>query len=1278
MTKGRTLRRIRKPSKKTYLSKGGQQALDYRDKQDSYVAQIAAKKELYNIIQKESAVAYNYETTKKNNDSLTEIQNILTFINTFYDQKNTEYNELIDNIKSMIDKYGLEYKSYFIQPIKILKESLNDINNLITYATHIQTDFTSEIVHLHLIKQRLGLLTSAKEYTNIINKKIVSVNDSIKKIEELLIKEEAQKKTEREGLIIRTENKKTELSTSINTVKRDYPVSFIPNNNPYIEGCPLGTVLGEDGKCNYYNDTTLIESVPIQRNLINTETSDWVIWFNNITTTNLNDPLVFERKPLQYLMRLRQDDMKYFTEKDDTYFNIKYIVTEQNGALYKNPDGFYIFVTDVIEKPLSIPGFSKYYFDSNNLPRSVQIIDIPEEQKPILRNNLSQDKYFKALHDIDQILYGIKYVETDNNGKLLNNTVVPFYPNYDSYELNGVDYTKLSSNGIDSIIYRYKGQFEDKLDDFNMPATQAQAQAQAPAMFGGQVQTQAPLLFDTLSLDPHAYNLITNLYINKYVQMKVDKFYNPFIFPQFFLNLGDYFIIHNVGKEPIVFNTSANSEEKRVVVYPNQMCCFVFSDYSKSLRYGSLFLDRYISNQTKSSKATKYKDIYVFVENNQPLFDTEHNLISVPNLNPDTKTYYEYDDMFETTPKQISEIVDVPIATYDISQKFYSYSSPFITLTNIGVTYVFCDASGNPLLDILGYFIPVPSPIHYNNGKYIWYALEKVKEVTLLNNYDGIVNIDEQYDNTQFESPYSTTVNNISVFINSLGLPLLANRESYLGVSPIVKTEVKQVQLFLPQNFKIAMIDENASNLQIKTQMLVGLLKVYTQNTQVLENYFKDISGNMNNISSLKDELFNTVNEVQVSRDMTTLGIKEKAAKQLYEQILITKANLEKYNSDKIQRDVYNQEVNKVKETRNNDMVIISAKIQAIKDTNTALLEFIASLTTKVNSNNNLDPNSKSTLLSKLDKSSLDINTIKQSEITLEQSFNFVKDSINKSDTIENVNKRAQNINIVLKSTESLERNVAGVSQSLNELSVEITKNELELKKNQIVALVNAIAANKTDVDQNASYIASLPTDNPQINEQKKIIENSMKVIDDIAKTVDTDQKVIVTFTPEIANEQLSRYTNYINNSISLEKQNIAAAVGVIDNLKATASTTQLIAIKTELLRKIDDFKIKHTSIKTLLNNISSKISYEQKQIFESELLENLNIIQDIENNINTLTTTISAEEAIARVAEIDTLNSKIQYDLQVIELTTQAPAPAPLIQGGKKKKWPTRKQKRT
>jgi len=316
---------------------------------------------------------------------------------------------------------------------------------------------------------------------------------------------------------------------------------------------------------------------------------------------------------------------------------------------------------------------------------------------------------------------------------------------------------------------------------------------------------------------------------------------------------------------------------------------------------------------------------------------------------------------------------------------------------------------------------------------------------------------------------------------------------------------------------------------------------------------------------------------------------------------------------------------------------------------------------------------------------------------TLEQTFEFVKNSISSSDTIEKANKQAPNINILLKSSETLEKNVSSVADTLNGISVEINSNEINIKKDKLVYLVNSIATSKTAVNQNTAYLESLPTDNTKINEQKQIIQNSMKVVNDIATTVENDQKVVVTFTAEIVDEQFVRYTNYVDNTIKNEMKNIEVAQTLIQGLQASASTTQLLELKSELLQKITAFKEKHNSIETLLNSISSRISDEQKQSYETELLNNFNNVTDIENSINTLATPADVNSASGTVSDIDGLNDTLQYNIQTLELNTlAAPAPvqveestketdtalapqrpSPTLQRGGKRRWPTRKHKR-
>jgi hypothetical protein len=288
--------------------------------------------------------------------------------------------------------------------------------------------------------------------------------------------------------------------------------------------------------------------------------------------------------------------------------------------------------------------------------------------------------------------------------------------------------------------------------------------------------------------------------------------------------------------------------------------------------------------------------------------------------------------MFETTPKQISEIVNITVPEEEVSYELYSYTSSYVTLCAVANIFVYCNANGNPLLDVLGYFIPVPSPIHFDTKNYVYYLLEKQKSVKILSDYVGVISIDKNYDySIQFKSNYFTSVNTIKVYINSAGLPLLANHFAYLGLPDVSEATEKQTQLFLPEQFKIVRIDTNVSKKLIQSKMLIGLLKIYTQNTQLLETNYKDISGNINNFKDLKSQLFNILNNIEVNKSFDNLDNYEIEAKDIYKKILETNQNLEKYVSEQKQLSIYNKEIDKIKSSRKAELELARSKLDKIK-----------------------------------------------------------------------------------------------------------------------------------------------------------------------------------------------------------------------------------------------------------------------------------------------------------------------------------------------------------
>ena len=69
-------------------------------------------------------------------------------------------------------------------------------------------------------------------------------------------------------------------------------------------------------------------------------------------------------------------------------------------------------------------------------------------------------------------------------------------------------------------------------------------------------------VFKTL-VNPMYSNLIEPFYKNKYIEINTDDYLAPFTLPKFLVESGDYFLICNISKLPIVFNISKTSDERR-------------------------------------------------------------------------------------------------------------------------------------------------------------------------------------------------------------------------------------------------------------------------------------------------------------------------------------------------------------------------------------------------------------------------------------------------------------------------------------------------------------------------------------------------------------------------------------------------------------------------------------------------------------------------------------------------------------------------------------------
>ena len=1198
-SRGKTLRmKKKKPQQKNILKKqkGGQVSIkpaDYKNIQDTYEKNLQEKKDLYTIIQKEGVSVYDYETSNANTNALTEVNIIIAFIQNFHSGLQSQQHTIQSDIELNLSKYSSYYNSYFVIPKANLEIVLAESQENLLFAQNIQQQFSNKLVHLHLISQRISLLTQAQEKTNSINKKFVDVLNTINSIFKIM-KEELDKKTlEKEILSKEVEQQKTSLANAIALVNRIPPTGFVANSEtPFIQGCPLGTVL-ENNQCVYKSQDTIVETVPFQISLTNSNTSDYLIWFNSINQQSVGNPTIFKRKPLQYIAKL--------TPEDSLLFSTNYVVCEESGALYKDHNGFTIFIESILANlDSSLPGFTNYYIDFDSIPQEVQLINNPA---PTLREVETKIKYISLLKDIDQVLSGIQYIETDVSGSYTS--IIPFFPEYYDFNEDGNQFMKKTYNGVDIITYNVVA----NLDTFLNNSDLAKAQV------------------DTINLDPKNYNVIQNLFLNKYTEISINKLYNPFVLPSFFVDNGSFFMFHNTGNYPITFDISATSDEQRVLLYPKQIICFVSSLNSPMLKYGFLYFDRIITTNTKSSYIAPINstDTYVFLNKTTPLVDSEGNLLAVPNVDVANSLYYDYDDIFETNPHAVTINKSLNISSTTFSQEFLQYSSSYITFVKDANIYVFSDISGTPNLDILGYFVPLPSPLHYTNNTYIWYCLDKQKQVTVVNDYSGIINIDDSFDyNSQYKSTYSTMVKDILVYVNSSGVPIVGTKNAFIQTS--IPTTNINTQLFLPQDFTISNLNVSVSEYNIRSSKLLGLIALYNQNISNLQNYYKDISGNMNNLGDLHMQMDDLANTINTNRNITQLDTYENTLRTIYNNVLQTQKNLDEYYDRMVQQKVNNVQLNQVKTLRQNELSAIQTKINSIQEN---LIQANKSLST-LN-----DPNLNS-----------DYQTLNKIFINTQQTFDTVNTNINTLQDYQAVQQQENSTKILLNSVLVLEKNVAAFQQSIIDKQNSLTDSSMNEKQSQLLTLSHQIES--TDMNTLQNQYNNLKDDSI-----KEKYNTSLQNIQDILTKVNTDKQTIVSYTNDMIDAQIINYQNYLN-TIGLEKQNIQTYLNEV----ASESNNELVTNKTTLVQTISQFEDLHENVNTLLNSLV--LTDEQKQKYETEVLDNYNEVESIKLGLPTQTNNTSILSDIQRVNELITLDQGIQKDLQTIELDLQQTIASP------------------
>ena len=888
-------------SKKTYLQKAGQnptssvQNTEYEKElmYTKYSKYLESKNELYNTINSEGDDIYVSQKSMKTENYISNVKKIFDSITLLITSMETRIEEVERKIRRGQHFFMILHEK------NILFNKLKDIK---TFVEKMFNSFKNGEIYVHLLDVYLHILNNSIKQQSYLE---TELNKKIDDIEKLIVLvdddyKDYDKDLEARELDIITKNN---LSDVIDRLKvSNKPVNSVPPPD-YFPGCPYGTFL-ENEECIFYDisKNKLGDSITQQKELVN-ENSDFVVWFKD-NDTNLK-PRVFKKKPIQYLKELNKIDKNTFKGN--------YVVCDNDGRLVEDKYGSYTFLkstdccwNDTIPqiKKMDTPNssYKQYYIDYDGYPQGVEVKKDSSGNSivaDIISQRVEEDHYLAVCLEEDQIVLGIQYVEVSKDGNIIyddDKHCIPFFAEYLGFIVNG----NIISKG--DITYKIIKTLDTSIN----------------SMLDVSVVTSKKL-FNVNDINISTPTLINPTYLNSYVEFNLSKVYKPFILPYVLQNEGDIILVHNSSDSvPIIFNISKDDTEKRVVVYPKQYYVLIFSKTSSLLNYGFIHLPINSNYNTESRTAGKLKDSYVFVNSDgTPLLDSENLLVKVPNIvvnsnKEKTSTYYKFDDIFLSTPLKINVTNDPVIYENPI---FSLYRSAYRSdnVCKMSSIYVFCNDSGNPNLDILGYPIPIPYNLEESNGKYLW----DTNIVNVKKPYDGILVVDPSYIPTTLQTGGGDNSLNINKYLDILNPKLQTIQtliDKYKDVNPVIN------------NFAELYIQLNTT--------IQGL-----PNASDLESEFNKGNEIFNKAIETKTKLETLENEKIENENLqkTLTSLKETFSKNLTELIQYESTIQFKYN--KLSDDIKNLDENINSTTLNSDLNEIHSMIETSKNARVLLLD---------------------------------------------------------------------------------------------------------------------------------------------------------------------------------------------------------------------------------------------------------------------------------------------------------------------------------------------------
>lgn len=853
------------------------------------------------------------------------------------------------------------------------------------------------------------------------------------------------------------------------------------------------------------------------------------------------------------------NDFEYIAllnKEDASVFGVKYV---KGDLIYENnnPKQF-IPNNKFLKNVTDLSNNEGYYLSSDNNIHKVKISPIPP---PVIRKVQSQQLYFSLLNDKDQVLTGVQYVYCNKDGSILleNDKPVPFFPMLHELNMDAKNFNKLAPNKVDIIQYNYVRQYSESY----------------PALY---VINEA--VFKTL-VNPMYSNLIEPFYKNKYIEINTDTYLAPFTLPKFLVESGDYFLICNISKLPIVFNISKNSDEKRVIVYPNQIICFVYSEKSNIISYGFLLYKKNNFTETESNLVAKINNTntYVFMISNNtkeliPLLDTQNDIICVPNFDLSGSKYYDYDDYFQKKPIKVNIVNPIQVENPSYSKEFISPISPYVCLTKFDI-FVYCDENGIPVLDTFGYFVPVLTPIHYSQNMYFYYLEDKKRYITLKDKYDGVSNFDNGYDILfQNATPYSITYNNTKIFTDSFGNPIIYNKTKFAKIPNGYTTRL--LTNIIDETFETQEYNLEERRQYISLYHLHNILEIYRSNTTSVYEHYKDLSGNMNNFGSLLmdfqllDSSLETKKDINLFQDIETIFTKVK--------------------------DTYNKlsNVTKIKEKE-------LETLKKINELKLLRLDDISPLLTKID-----QMKSKILGLEELD----DINFLNKTLNKIDTTTNVLKDNLQVQtgggdakkggvETIDFLKNQSKSIEILKTSLDILEKNY---NSSLKATKVKKEKEDEEiLKKNgeTLLSMEKRILDAQYTIDDMSTrmeyYMSAVPMDHEdEFNKYNETVRTNIKTIQSIINAVKPSESFE---TPKQYNSKnIPSLISERDANIQLlekTKANINNLFTKMDDIIKESEKNELNQLKKDIMNIILEFETQHNTINILNNKLKLKQYYE-------------------------------------------------------------------------------------